>query len=215
MVLIMANFTNHILVTFNRPINSTNFNIMNTKPTLLDSEYSSHMLLTCHAQLVPSANPLEKKLKLKCRHTVFSSFFMFSAFPSSLTFSHLSQPIYLSLLLLPLSVDPCMRAQNKRNISAATEYSNHILYNHQSVTLTSLHNYADMLADAKKTIELNPTGDWSKGHSCIGAAYLELKCCHIVFLFLLYILCLPLLPYSHLSQPSYFSPFDCSPLIYA
>lgn len=140
---------------------------------------------------------------------------MFSAFPSSLTFSHLSQPIYLSLLLLPLSVDPCMRAQNKRNISAATEYSNHILYNQQSVTLTSLHNYADMLADAKKTIELNPTGDWSKGHSCIGAAYLELKCCHIVFLFLLYILCLPLLPYSHLSQPSYFSPFDCSPLIYA
>lgn len=40
-----------------------------------------------------------------------------------------------TLLFLPfwlLSLDLCMRAQNKRNISAAMEYSNHILYSHLS-----------------------------------------------------------------------------------
>ncbi|XP_002509580.2 hsp70-Hsp90 organizing protein 3 [Ricinus communis] len=51
--------------------------------------------------------------------------------------------------------------------------SNHVLYSNRSAALASLHNYADALTDAKKTVELKP--DWSKGYSRLGAAYLGLN----------------------------------------
>lgn len=50
---------------------------------------------------------------------------------------------------------------------------NHVLYSNRSASHASLHNYADALADAKKTVELKP--DWSKGYSRLGAAYLGLQ----------------------------------------
>ncbi|KAJ4846547.1 Hsp70-Hsp90 organizing protein 2 [Turnera subulata] len=50
--------------------------------------------------------------------------------------------------------------------------TNHVLYSNRSAAHASLHNYADALADAKKTVELKP--DWSKGYSRLGAAHLGL-----------------------------------------
>ncbi|KDP25621.1 hypothetical protein JCGZ_20777 [Jatropha curcas] len=50
--------------------------------------------------------------------------------------------------------------------------SNHVLYSNRSAAYASLHNYADALVDAKKTVELKP--DWSKGYSRLGAAHLGL-----------------------------------------
>lgn len=51
--------------------------------------------------------------------------------------------------------------------------TNHVLYSNRSAAHASLHNYADALADAKKTVELKP--DWSKGYSRLGAAHLGLQ----------------------------------------
>ncbi|MDG2774712.1 tetratricopeptide repeat protein, partial [Vibrio parahaemolyticus] len=51
--------------------------------------------------------------------------------------------------------------------------SNHVLYSNRSAAYASLKNYADALADAKKTVELKP--DWSKGYSRLGAAHLGLS----------------------------------------
>ncbi|KAJ8764191.1 hypothetical protein K2173_005371 [Erythroxylum novogranatense] len=49
---------------------------------------------------------------------------------------------------------------------------NHVLYSNRSAAHASLKNYADALADAKKTVELKP--DWSKGYSRLGAAHFGL-----------------------------------------
>lgn len=50
--------------------------------------------------------------------------------------------------------------------------TNHVLYSNRSAAHASLHNYAEALADAKKTVELKP--DWSKGYSRLGAAHIGL-----------------------------------------
>ncbi|KAJ0105957.1 hypothetical protein Patl1_18563 [Pistacia atlantica] len=47
--------------------------------------------------------------------------------------------------------------------------SNHVLYSNRSAAYASLNNFAEALADAKKTVELKP--DWPKGYSRLGAAY--------------------------------------------
>ncbi|XP_050227137.1 hsp70-Hsp90 organizing protein 1-like [Mercurialis annua] len=51
--------------------------------------------------------------------------------------------------------------------------TNHVLYSNRSAAQASLHNYADALADAKRTVELK--ADWSKGYSRLGAAHLGLN----------------------------------------
>ncbi|KAL5817651.1 hypothetical protein ACOSQ3_026029 [Xanthoceras sorbifolium] len=51
--------------------------------------------------------------------------------------------------------------------------TNHVLYSNRSAAHASLHNYADALVDAKKTVELKP--DWSKGYSRLGAAHVGLQ----------------------------------------
>ncbi|KAK6935227.1 Tetratricopeptide repeat 1 [Dillenia turbinata] len=51
--------------------------------------------------------------------------------------------------------------------------TNHVLYSNRSAAYASLHNYADALADAKRTVELKT--DWSKGYSRLGAAQLGLN----------------------------------------
>ncbi|TKY70855.1 Hsp70-Hsp90 organizing protein 1 [Spatholobus suberectus] len=50
--------------------------------------------------------------------------------------------------------------------------TNHVLYSNRSAAYASLQNYAEALADAKKTVELK--SDWSKGYSRLGAAHLGL-----------------------------------------
>lgn len=54
--------------------------------------------------------------------------------------------------------------------------TNHVLYSNRSAAHASLHNYADALADAKKTVELK--SDWSKGYSRLGAAHVGLHQYH-------------------------------------
>lgn len=51
--------------------------------------------------------------------------------------------------------------------------TNHVLYSNRSAAHASLHNYAEALTDAKKTVELKP--DWAKGYSRLGAAHLGLQ----------------------------------------
>ncbi|KAK0586603.1 hypothetical protein LWI29_009466 [Acer saccharum] len=51
--------------------------------------------------------------------------------------------------------------------------TNHVLYSNRSAAHASLHNYADALTDAKKTVEIKP--DWPKGYSRLGAAHLGLQ----------------------------------------
>lgn len=51
--------------------------------------------------------------------------------------------------------------------------TNHVLYSNRSAAHASLHNYAEALADAKKTVELKQ--DWSKGYGRLGAAHLGLQ----------------------------------------
>lgn len=50
--------------------------------------------------------------------------------------------------------------------------ANHVLYSNRSAAHASLHQYAEALADAQKTVELKP--DWSKGYSRLGAAHIGL-----------------------------------------
>ncbi|CAH8313294.1 unnamed protein product [Eruca vesicaria subsp. sativa] len=51
--------------------------------------------------------------------------------------------------------------------------TNHVLFSNRSAAHASLHNYAEALSDAKKTVELKP--DWAKGYSRLGAAHLGLN----------------------------------------